>query len=116
MSESDLLREEYEDRKGKLICTVCSVDFSLDEGGISGVIGTWVNISVCPSCLGGVLEMAEEVMCETCKYKLDSLVGECSDCGEEILKGDTHYHDTEKGDRWCEDCHVNRNYEESRRL
>ena len=41
----------------KLICTICEVDFSLEEeGGVAGNFGM-IPISFCPTCLSSCVDM-----------------------------------------------------------
>jgi hypothetical protein len=43
------------------ICSVCSVDFSLeDEGGIEGFFGI-LPVAFCPSCLASMCDMVDQL-------------------------------------------------------
>ena len=44
-------------------CSVCSCDFTDDEGGINGYIGI-LPASFCPTCLSGVIDMVEQLTAE----------------------------------------------------
>jgi hypothetical protein len=41
-------------------CSVCSCDFTDDEGGINGYIGI-LPASFCPTCLSGIIDMVEQL-------------------------------------------------------
>jgi hypothetical protein len=58
-------------------CTICSCDFDVEsEGGIEGVIGTFVQFSLCPTCYNGMCDMVEQT---------DNNVNlECPECGTDI--------------------------------
>ena len=43
-----------------LKCSTCECDFDIDaEGGINGVIGTFITVAFCPTCYNGIVEMVE---------------------------------------------------------
>lgn len=44
-------------------CSICSDDYTSDEGGMQGYIGI-LPCSFCPTCLNGVLDMAEQLTLE----------------------------------------------------
>ena len=44
-------------------CSVCSCDFTDDEGGINGYIGI-LPASFCPTCLSGIIDMVEQLTAE----------------------------------------------------
>jgi rubredoxin len=56
-------------------CSICSTDFTDDEGGMVGEIGI-LPVSLCPICFNGMLEMAEQCVPHA------SL--ECPECGTDI--------------------------------
>jgi len=42
------------------VCSVCGTDFDIEcEGGISGVIGTFITVDLCSICYSGLVDMFE---------------------------------------------------------
>ena len=44
-------------------CSVCSCDYTDDEGGITGYIGI-LPASFCPTCLSGIIDMVQQLTAE----------------------------------------------------
>ncbi len=44
-----------------LKCSICDVQYTMDEGGIEGTIGIMM-VQFCPICYSGILEMSAEVL------------------------------------------------------
>ena len=44
-------------------CSVCSCDYTDDEGGITGYIGI-LPADFCPTCLSGIIDMVEQLTAE----------------------------------------------------
>ena len=42
------------------VCSVCSCDFTDDEGGIQGYIGI-IPVAFCPTCYSGICDMVEQL-------------------------------------------------------
>ena len=42
------------------MCSVCSCDFTDDEGGIQGYIGI-IPVAFCPTCYSGICDMVEQL-------------------------------------------------------
>lgn len=43
-------------------CSICKRDFDEDEeGGVSGVFGTFIPVAFCPECLSCVFDMVEQL-------------------------------------------------------
>ncbi len=42
------------------VCSVCSCDFTDDEGGIQGYIGI-IPVAFCPTCYSGICDMVEQM-------------------------------------------------------
>lgn len=58
-----LISAEHQETAGDLsTCSLCSVEFSqTQEGGVIGTIGTFITVRFCPTCLGGIQDMVEEM-------------------------------------------------------
>ena len=57
-------------------CNVCETDFETDEGGIAGVIGEFVTVSLCPLCFDAIRDecdkMRPPVPCQRCGHLYES--------------------------------------------
>ena len=43
------------------MCSVCSCDYTEDEGGTVGYIGI-LPVAFCPTCLAGIIDMAQQYL------------------------------------------------------
>ena len=59
--QQELEHQQWVDEHHK--CSVCSCDFTDDEGGINGYIGI-LPASFCPTCLSGIIDMVEQLTAE----------------------------------------------------
>jgi hypothetical protein len=59
--QQELEQQEWLEEHHK--CSVCSCEFTDDEGGINGYIGI-LPASFCPTCLSGVIDMVEQLTAE----------------------------------------------------
>jgi hypothetical protein len=58
-------------------CCICSGLFEqATEGGVDGVIGTFITFSICPDCYTGICDMVDQ--------KENRVNLECPDCGHEF--------------------------------
>lgn len=50
-------------------CSICTCDFNDEEegGGIVGTLGI-LPIALCPTCLSGMMDLFEQMVCGTCEY------------------------------------------------
>lgn len=56
--------------ESKNCCSICSCPFDVDsEGGISGIIGTFITVELCPTCYSGMIDMFEQTFCSMCEFK-----------------------------------------------
>ena len=59
--QQQLEHEQWEKEHHK--CSICSCDYTDDEGGITGYIGI-LPASFCPTCLSGIIDMVEQLTAE----------------------------------------------------
>ena len=59
--QQQLEHQQWADEQHR--CSVCSCDYTDDEGGITGYIGI-LPASFCPTCLSGVIDMVEQLTAE----------------------------------------------------
>lgn len=54
-------QEHQEYLEDNHVCSVCSCDYTEDEGGTVGYIGI-LPVAFCPTCLAGVIDMAQQYL------------------------------------------------------
>ena len=59
--QQELEHQQYLEENHK--CSICSCDYTSDEGGIEGDIGI-LPASFCPTCLSGVIDMVQQLTAE----------------------------------------------------
>jgi hypothetical protein len=57
--QQELEHQEYLEENH--VCSVCSCDYTEDEGGTVGYIGI-LPVAFCPTCLAGIIDMAQQYL------------------------------------------------------
>ena len=59
--QQELEHQEYLEVEENHVCSVCSCDYTEDEGGTVGYIGI-LPVAFCPTCLAGIIDMAQQYL------------------------------------------------------
>ena len=57
--QQELEHQEYLEENH--VCSVCSCDYTEDEGGTVGYIGI-LPVAFCPTCLAGIIDMTQQYL------------------------------------------------------